>query len=151
MWPVLAPDRSVTLQLHAFFDAGELRGRRRGHTAGLPKQPNHNNATTVTLSGRTITRGCGVSEAFGNLNLTEASFVDFGSGATGTVTFSTYTPSSLLTINNFGLANTLVFGSDLTSTINDTSFFVFNGGIDSYSWDETARTFTITAIPETST
>jgi len=39
----------------------------------------------------------------------------------------------LLTINNFTQVNTLVFGSDLTSSINDTSLF------------------TITAIPEAST
>ena len=93
-----------------------------------------------------------MSEVFGDINLTQASFLDFGGGATGRMTFGTYTPSSLLTINNFGLANTLVFGSDLTSTINDTFFFVFNnGGIDSYSWDETTSTFTITAVPEPST
>jgi hypothetical protein len=93
-----------------------------------------------------------VSEVFGNLNLTQASFLDFGSGAAGNLTFGTYTPSSLLTISNFGLANTLVFGSDLTSAINNTAFFVFNnGGIDSYSWNETTSTFTITAVPEAST
>jgi len=56
----------------------------------------------------------------------------------------------LLTINNFGLGNTLVFGSDLTSTINNSSFFTFtNGGIASSSWN--GSTFTITAIPEPST
>ncbi len=55
----------------------------------------------------------------------QSSFLDFG----------TYAPSALLTVNNFLPGNTLVFGSDLTSTINNSSFF----------------SFTITAIPEPST
>jgi fibronectin-binding autotransporter adhesin len=109
-----------------------------------------NNNATVTLSGGTITRGSGVTEVFGSLNLTQSSFLDFGTGTAGALTFGTYTPSVLLTINNFGLGNTLVFGSDLTSTINNSSFFTFtNGGIASSSWN--GSTFTITAIPETST
>jgi autotransporter-associated beta strand protein len=109
-----------------------------------------NNNATVTLSGGTITRGSGVSEVCGTLNLTQSSFLDFGTGATGTITFGTYTPSSLLTINSFLPGNTLVFGSDLTSTINNSSFFTFtNGGIGSSSWN--GSTFTITAIPEPST
>ena len=111
-----------------------------------------NNDATVTLSGGTIMRGSGVSEVFGNLNLTQASFLNFGEGTAGTITFGTYTPSSLLTINNFAPGNTLVFGSDLRSTINNSSFFTFtNGGIGSSSWDEGTSTFTITAIPEPST
>jgi autotransporter-associated beta strand protein len=111
-----------------------------------------NNNAAVTLSGGTITRGSGVSEVFGSLNLTEASFLDFGTGTVGTISFGTYTPSSLLTINNFGLGNTLVFGSDLRSTINNSSFFTFtNGGIGSSSWNQSTSTFTITAIPEPST
>ncbi|MEI7864711.1 MAG: hypothetical protein WCI38_05000, partial [Chthoniobacterales bacterium] len=109
-----------------------------------------NNSATVTLSGGTITRGSGVSEVFGNLNLTQASLLDFGSGAAGTITFGTYAPSALLTINNFGLGNTLVFGSDLSSTITNSTYFVFSGGISS-SWDSGTSAFTITAIPETST
>jgi MYXO-CTERM domain-containing protein len=109
-----------------------------------------NNSATVTLSGGTIARGSGVSEVFGDLNLTAASFLDFGTGAAGTMTFGTYTPGSLLTINNFGSGNTLVFGSDLSSTINNGSYFSFSSGISS-TWDSGASTFTITAIPETST
>ncbi len=58
--------------------------------------------------------------------------------------FGTYTPSALLTINNFAPGNTLVFGSDLRTSIT-------NGGIGSSSWDEGTSTFTITAIPEPST
>jgi hypothetical protein len=72
------------------------------------------------LSGGTITRGSGVSEVFGNLNLTQASFLDLG--------------------------------SDLRSTINNSSLFTStNGGIASTSWNQTTSTFTITAIPEPST
>jgi len=125
---------------------------RSGATLLVSQSNQVNNNATVTLSGGTITRGSGVSEVFGNLNLTQASFLDFGSGATGTITFGTYAPSALLTINNFGLGNTLVFGSDLTSTINNSSFFTFtNGGIASSSWNDGTSTFTITAIPEPST
>jgi len=91
------------------------------------------NPPTKAKNSGTIARGSGVSEVFGNLNPTAASFLDFGTGAAGTMTFGTYTPGSLLTINNFTQVNTLVFGSDLTSSINDTSLF------------------TITAIPEAST
>jgi hypothetical protein len=44
----------------------------------------------------------------------------------------------------------LAFGSDLTSTINDTSLFQFSGGFTS-AWNDGNSTFTITAIPEPST
>ena len=90
-----------------------------------------------------------MSETFGNLNLTQASFLDFGSGTAGNFSFGTYTPSSLLTINNFAPGNTLVFGSDLRSSINSTNLFQFSGGFTS-AWNG-SNTFTITAIPEAST
>ncbi len=77
-------------------------------------------------------------------------FLNFGSGATGTITFGTYTPSSLLTVQNFLPGNTLAFGSDLTDTINNTSLFQFSGGFTS-AWNDGNSTFTITAIPEPST
>jgi fibronectin-binding autotransporter adhesin len=121
-----------------------------GATLLLSQSDQVNNSATVTLSGGTITRGSGVSEVFGNLNLTQGSFLDFGTGTAGTMTFGTYTPSALLTINNFGSGNTLVFGSDLSSTINNSSYFSFSSGISS-TWDSGASTFTITAIPEAST
>jgi autotransporter-associated beta strand protein len=108
------------------------------------------NTSAVTLSGGTITRGSGVSEVFGSLNLTDDSFLDFGTGTTGTLSFGSYTPSSLLTVNNFGLGNTLTFGSDLTASINNGSLFSFDNGFTS-SWDGGTSTFTITAIPEPST
>jgi autotransporter-associated beta strand protein len=104
---------------------------------------------TVTLSGGTIQRGSGVSEVFGNLNLTTGSFLDFGTGTVGTMSFGTYTPSSLLTVDNFFQGNTLTFGSDLTSTING-GLFSFDNGFTS-SWNSGTSTFTITAIPEPST
>ncbi len=106
-----------------------------------------NNAAAVTLSGGTIQRGSGVSEVFGNLNLTTGSFLDFGTGATGTMSFGAYSPSLLLTVQNFIPGNTLTFKSDLTDTINNGSLFAFSGGFTS-TWS--GGTFTITAIPEPS-
>ena len=112
-----------------------------------------NDSASVTLSGGTIRTAAGVSEAFGNLSVTGSGFLDFGTTSyanANTINFGTYTPSALLTINNFDYGSTLTFGSDLTSTINNSSFFTFsNGGIASSSWNGT--TFTITAIPEPST
>lgn len=109
-------------------------------------------SAAITLSGGTIQRGSGVSEVFGNLNLTTASTLDFGIGAAGTLSFGTYTPSSLLTIQNFDFGSTLTFRSNLSSSITNTSLFTFqNGGISSYSWNSSTSTFTITAIPEPST
>jgi hypothetical protein len=123
-----------------------------GATLLIAQSNQVNNSAAVTLSGGTIRTGAGLSEAFGNLNLTTGSFLDFGAtyGNASSMTFGTYTPGSLLTINNFDFGSTLIFGSDLTSTINNSSFFTFtNGGIASSSWN--GSTFTITAIPETST
>ncbi len=109
-----------------------------------------NDAASMTLSGGTIQRASGVSEVFGNLTLSSASFLDFGTGTAGTITFGTYTPSSLLTVQNFLPGNVLKFGSDLTSTISDTNKFQFSGGFTS-SWSSGSSTFTITAVPEAST
>jgi hypothetical protein len=81
--------------------------------------------------------------------------INFGAtsyGNAGNLTFGTYTPSSLLTINNFDFGSTLIFKSDLRTSITNASYFAFNnGGIASSSWDAGTSTFTITAIPETST
>jgi len=107
-------------------------------------------SSAITLSGGTIQRGSGVSEVFGDLDLTAGSFLNFGTGGTGTLSFGTYTPSSLLTINSFLPGNTLTFGSDLTSSINDATYFSFSGNFTS-SWSAGTSTFTITAIPEPST
>ncbi len=109
------------------------------------------NSAAVTLSGGTIERGAGVSETFGNLNLTAASFLDYGTGATGTLTFGTYSPSLKLTVNNFLLGNVLRFTSDLSGSINNTSLFAFSNGFVS-DWNTTTPGFfTITSIPEPST
>jgi hypothetical protein len=116
-----------------------------------------NDNASVTLSGGTIQRVGGVSEVFGNLNVTTASLVDFGSGAGGTITFSglAYTPSALLSLQlfNFTQGNSLVINN--TSDWGDPelpgSGFTFGGtgGFGSYSFS--GGTFTITAIPEPST
>jgi fibronectin-binding autotransporter adhesin len=105
---------------------------------------------TVTLSGGTIQRGSGVSEVFGNLDVSSASFLNFGTGDVGTLSFGTYTPSALLTVQNFFEGNVLTFGSNLSDSINNTNSFQFDNAFTS-SWNEGASTFTITAIPEPST
>jgi hypothetical protein len=113
-----------------------------------------NNAATVSLTGGTIRTAGGVSEVFGNLSVTGSSFLDFGASyaTPSSMSFGTYTPSSLLTLNNFNFGSTLVFKSDLSSSITNSSLFTFNnGGIGSYSWNAGSSTFTITAIPEPST
>lgn len=123
-----------------------------------------NNTASVTLSGGTIARASGVSETFGALDLTGASTLDFGSGTAGTLTFGTYegggTPSAILTLNNFFGGNSLVLGSALSSyltpgTYSTTSFsnsyFVINSVSGGFTASESGGTFTITAIPETST
>ena len=124
-----------------------------GATLLIAQSNQVNNSAAVTLSGGTIRTGAGVTETFGNLSVTGSGFLDFGTTSyanANTINFGTYTPSALLTINNFDYGSTLTFGSDLTSTINNSSFFTFNnGGIASSSWNGT--TFTITAIPEPST
>ncbi len=116
-------------------------------------------AATVSLSGGTIQRGSGVSEVFGALTVSGPSALDFGSGTAGNLTFGTYTPSSLLTVDDFFGGNTLVFGSDLSSflpegTYNTTSFansyFAINSISGGFTASRNGSTFTITAIPEPS-
>jgi autotransporter-associated beta strand protein len=104
---------------------------------------------SITLSGGTIQRAGGVSEVFGNLNLTTASFIDYGTGATGTLRFGTYTPSSLLTVQNFLPGNKLQLGSTLTEAqLTNPSLFSFSSG---FTTGTEGGFFTITAIPEPST
>jgi autotransporter-associated beta strand protein len=117
-----------------------------------------NNTATVTLSGGTITRGSGVSEVFGNLNLTAASFLDFGTGTTGSMTFGIYeenaTPSALLTLNNFIPGNSFTFSNALFAAdgSNIGSYFTFGTGfVNSSIINNGGNSFTITAIPEPST
>lgn len=113
------------------------------------------NTSAVTLSGGTIERGDGVSETFGALTLEGDSFLDFGSGTVGNLTFGIYeggtTPSHKLTVNNFAEGNTLVFGNNVGSFLPtggalSNAYFSFN---NSFTYNNS--TFTITAIPEPST
>jgi autotransporter-associated beta strand protein len=118
--------------------------------------------SAITLSGGTITRASGVSETFGNLNVTVASTLNFGSGTAGSLGFGTYsrdTESALLTVQNFFQGNSLVFGQDLvtsgyiassSSGSYDNGYFAFADGFTT-NWDSGTSTFTITAIPEPST
>lgn len=108
-----------------------------------------NDTASVSLSGGTIQRASGVSEAFGNLSVTSSSILDFGTGTTGVLSFGTYTPSALLTVQNFFQGNVLTFNSNLSSTISNGSLFSFDNGVTS-SWNNSTSTFTITAIPEPS-
>lgn len=123
---------------------------RSGATLLLASSGQVNDTAQVTLSGGTILRASGVSEVFGNMSLTTASTLDFGNVASsGSITFGTYAPSSLLTVRNFFEGNVLVFGSDLRSTINNAGLFSFDNSFVS-SWNAGTSTFTITAIPEPS-
>jgi hypothetical protein len=89
---------------------------------------------------------------FGNLSVTTASFLDYGAAnSTGTLSFGTYTPTVLLTVQNFLPGNVLTFGSDLTSSINNASLFSLGAQGFTSSWSSGTSTFTITAIPEPST
>jgi hypothetical protein len=97
-----------------------------------------------------------VSEVFGNLNITGSGILDFGTGATGNLTFGTYqnneaTPSALLTLNNFLPGNSFTFSSTSFSTNSVGSYFTFGTGYAGSSIANTGSTFTITAIPEPST
>ena len=119
----------------------------------VSKSDQVSNSALTTLSGGTIELGGGVSEVFGNLSVMQDSFLDFGIGAAGTLAFGSYAPSHLLTISNFLDGDTLIFRSDLRHTVNDASWFSFDGEFESF-WDEGTTTFTITAanlsVPEPS-
>jgi fibronectin-binding autotransporter adhesin len=135
-----------------------------GATLLVSRSNQVSDTASVTLSGGTITRGSGVSEVFGDLNLTGNSTLDFGGGTAGNLTFGVYeenaTPSALLTLSNFFGGNTLVFGSDLSSylapgTYNtdnfSNSYFTINSISGGFTASVQGSTFTITAIPEPST
>lgn len=129
-----------------------------GATLLLSASDNIANTSAVTLSGGTITRGAGVNEAFASLNLTTGSFLDFGTGSTGSMTFGTYeenaTPSALLTINNFLPGNSFTFSNAqfAANGSNIGSYFTFGTGFEGRQiTDLGGGSFTITAIPEPST
>jgi len=131
-----------------------------GATLLLSSSDNIANTSAVTLSGGTITRGAGVSEAFNSLNVTTASILDFGIGATteAGLSFGTYanntTPSALLTINNFLPGNKFTF-TNINFAANGSnigSYFTFGTGFQGRQiTDLGSGSFTITAIPEPST
>jgi len=142
-----------TLELAKATDVNAIAGAvtvNTGATLLLSSSGNVANTSAVTLSGGTITRASGVSEVFGNLNVSGSGFIDFGLGDIGTLSFGTYTGSALLTVSNFFEGNVLTFGTDLTGSINNQSLFAFDNGFTS-SWNSGTSTFTITAIPEPST
>lgn len=143
-----------TLELNA--SAGSAAGGtssisvRSGATLLVSKSDQVSNTAAVTLSGGTISRGSGVSEVFGDLNITAGSFLDFGTGSTGTLQFQDYanTGSALVAVQNFLPGNKLQFSS---SSFNLGSLANFNFGTADFSTGIQGDYFTITAIPEPST
>ena len=143
-----------TLQLNKSTDVAAINGPITvASTATLLLSSSGNVADTanVTLSGGTIRRAAGVSEAFGNLNITSASFIDFGSTAESRfLDFGQITGSSL-TILNMIVGNQFRF--DATSFAAGESIansFSFQTS-DARQYSFSSGTFTITAIPEPST
>jgi hypothetical protein len=127
-----------------------------GATLLVSQSSQVNDNAAVTLSGGTITRGSGVSETFGALDITGSGILDFGTGAVGNLTFGTYqnnaqTESALLTINNFLPGNSFTFSSTSFTSGTVSSYFSFGTGYVGSSIANTGSTFTITAIPEPST
>jgi MYXO-CTERM domain-containing protein len=121
-----------------------------GATLLISQNNQVNNAATVSLSGGTIRRGGNVGEVFGDLTLSAASFLDYGAANdAGTIRFGTYTPNTLLTVQNFLPGNKLQFGNTISSTdLSNTSLFQFSNG---FATGTESGFFTITAIPEPST
>jgi len=131
-----------------------------GATLLISQSDQVSNTAAITLSGGTITRGgASVSEAFGNLNITAASTLNFGTGglASGAYDFrfENYTSSALLTVSNFLPGTRLQFlASGFNSALLPTGGNLSNANF-SFSNGFTTSTsdgyFTITAIPEPST
>lgn len=121
-----------------------------GATLLISQSDQVNDAATVTLSGGTIARGGDVGEVFGNLNLTTASFLDYGaSHAPNMLRFGAYTPGQLLTVLNFLPGNKLQFGNTIAAAdLDNAALFAFSHG---FTTGLDGGIFTITAIPEPST
>ncbi|MGA1129035.1 MAG: beta strand repeat-containing protein [Chthoniobacterales bacterium] len=143
-----------TLQLAGTAGSGGLTGTSAVSLSGgvllLSSSDVVNDSATVSLSGGTIQRGGNVSEVFGDLSVTSASFLDYGAANdVGTIRFGSYTPSSLLTVQNFLPGNKLQFGNTISSTdLNNASLFSFSSN---FTTGTESGFFTITAIPEPST
>jgi autotransporter-associated beta strand protein len=143
-----------TLQLAGTAGSGGLTGTSAVSLSGgvllLSSSNVVNDSATVSLSGGTIQRGGNVSEVFGDLSVTSASFLDYGAANdVGTIRFGSYTPSSLLTVQNFLPGNKLQFGNTISSTdLNNASLFSFSSN---FTTGTESGFFTITAIPEPST
>jgi len=120
-----------------------------GATLLLAQSHQVNDGAIITLSGGTIERGGGVSEVFGNLNITGGSILDFGTGASGTLQFQqySYTGSSPVSVENFFAGNRLQFLGSSFGPANLTQFSFDHGFITAME----GSYFTITAIPEPST
>ena len=148
-----------TLQLNKTADTDAIAGDIEVNSDAfllLSASGNVADAAEVTLSGGTITRGAGVSETFGALNLSAASTLDFGLGATGNLNFGIYeenaAPSALLTLQNFIPGNSFTFINANFSEASINSYFTFGSGFVNRSIiDNGSSSFTITAIPEPST
>jgi autotransporter-associated beta strand protein len=143
-----------TLQLNKSTDVAAINGPITvASTATLLLSSSGNVADTanVTLSGGTIRRAAGVSEAFGNLNITSASFIDFGSTAESRfLDFGQITGSSL-TILNMLVGNEFRFdAANFAAGESIANSFSFQTS-DARSYSFSSGTFTITAIPEPST
>jgi|LakMenEpi03Aug12_release.lakeMendotaPanAssembly.Ray.scaffolds.fasta_scaffold19414_5 autotransporter-associated beta strand protein len=108
-----------------------------------------NDGAPITLSGGTISRGSGVGEVFGDLDIAGGSTLDFGTGATGLLQFQNYTynGSSPIELQSFLPGNKLQF---LGSSFNagNLAELDFNGS--AYTSGLEGSYFTITAIPEPS-
>jgi fibronectin-binding autotransporter adhesin len=108
------------------------------------------NTSAVSLSGGTIKLGGAVSETFGALVVDADSFLDFNNAAGVNISFGTYSPTQKITVNNFIGLSTLVFKSDMTTFVTNSTYFSFASGYSSAVWNSLNTTFTITAIPEPS-
>ena len=84
------------------------------------------------------------------MNVTAASFLEFGTGAVGNITAGNYTKSAILTLNNFFPGNSFTFTSGSFDPADVGEYFAFTGEFAGYSFSNSGSTFTITAIPEPS-
>jgi hypothetical protein len=73
-----------------------------------------------------------VTETFGDLDLTTASLINFGTGTVSSPNFGTYTGGGFeLNANSLLIGNVPPLKTDLTGTINNASLFAFDNGFAS--------------------